>query len=165
MSNAAPDAQSDPKGNSQSGAAPGAVSHAASPPAPPPPLPPNHAARASFFGGRLFSLRAALNGAWHTLRTQPNAWIELAALTVVALVAAWLRITPMEWALLGLTAFLVLALEAVNTAIEAVVDLVSPQYHPLARTAKDAAAGALIFAVLGSLVVAAAILLPRLLAR
>lgn len=128
------------------------------------PLPPNHAARATFVGGRLFSFRAALNGAWHTLRTQPNAWIELAALTAVALAGLWLGISAVEWALLGLTAFLVLALEAVNTAIEAVVDLVSPEWHPLARTAKDAAAGALIFAVLGSLVVAAAILLPRLLA-
>ena len=59
---------------------------------------------------------------------------------------------------------MILALEAVNTAIEAVVDLVSPQFHPLAKTAKDAAAGALVFAVCGSIFVAAAIFGPRLLA-
>jgi diacylglycerol kinase len=115
-------------------------------------------------GGRWFSFRAALNGALHTLRTQPNAWIELAALVVVVVLGLWLRIAPLEWGMLGLTVFLILALEAVNTAVEAVVDLVSPQWHPLARTAKDAAAGAMVFAVLGSLVVAGAIFGPKLLA-
>ena len=67
-----------------------------------------------------------------------------------------------EWALLGLVVAMVLALEAVNTAVEAVVDLVSPDYHPLAKIAKDAAAGAMIFAVLGSIAVAATIFGPRL---
>ncbi|MCA9870708.1 MAG: diacylglycerol kinase family protein, partial [Anaerolineae bacterium] len=63
---------------------------------------------------------------------------------------------------LGLTVCTILALEAVNSAIEAVVDLVSPDYHELARTAKDAAAGAMVFAVIGSLLVAVAIFGPRL---
>ncbi|MEZ4659913.1 MAG: diacylglycerol kinase family protein [Caldilineaceae bacterium] len=67
-----------------------------------------------------------------------------------------------QWALLAFVALTILALEAVNTAVEAVVDLVSPAYHPLAKVAKDAAAGALIFGVLASLCVAAAIFLPRI---
>jgi diacylglycerol kinase len=117
----------------------------------------------SFLQSRAKSLRAALDGTAHTLRTQPNAWIEVAAALVV-FAGAWLfRLPAVEWALLGLTVFVVLALEAVNTAIEAIVDLVSPGYHPLARVAKDAAAGAMVFAVLGSLVVAAAIFGPRIL--
>jgi diacylglycerol kinase (ATP) len=56
----------------------------------------------------------------------------------------------------------VLALEGVNTAIEAVVDLASPQYHDLARRAKDVAAGAVLIAALGALIIAALIVLPRL---
>ncbi|MCB0183781.1 MAG: diacylglycerol kinase family protein, partial [Caldilineaceae bacterium] len=52
--------------------------------------------------------------------------------------------------------------ESVNTAIEAAIDLVSPGYHPLAKIAKDAAAGALLIAVLGSILIAAIIFLPRL---
>jgi len=88
------------------------------------------------------------------LRTQPNAWIELAAGGVVALIGWWLAISLVEWALLGFTVALILALEAVNTAVEAVVDLASPQLHPLAKIAKDAAAAAMVFAVLGSLVAA-----------
>ena len=116
----------------------------------------------TFLASRWFSLKAALNGARHTLATQPNAWIELCAVAVVSLIAWWLRITAIEWALLALTFSTVLALEAVNTGVEATIDLVSPTYHPLAKIAKDAAAGALIFAVLGSMGVAAAILGPRL---
>ena len=117
-----------------------------------------------FLRGRWISVRAALAGASHTLRTQPNAWIELAAFVVV-MAAAWLfGVSAVEWALLGLTIMAVLALEAINTAIEAVVDLVTPEYHPLARVAKDTAAGAMIFMVVGSLIVAGAIFGPRLLA-
>jgi diacylglycerol kinase len=105
---------------------------------------------------------AAFEGVAYTLRTQPNARIELAALTVVALAGLWFGITALEWGLLGLTVAVILALEAVNTAIEAVVDLVSPQIHPLAKIAKDTAAGAMIIAVLGSVFVAASIFGPRL---
>ncbi len=116
----------------------------------------------TFWSGRWGSFRAALAGMVYAVRTQPNAWIELAALGVVC-VAGWrLGISAPEWALLGLTVAVVLALEAVNTAVEAMVDLVSPHYHPLAKIAKDTAAGALVFAVLGSIIVAAAIFGPRL---
>ena len=80
---------------------------------------------------------------------------------VVGAAGWWLGITRLEWALLALTVTTVLALEAVNTAVEAVVDLVSPEVHPLAKIAKDAAAGAMVFAVLGSLVVAGVVFGPR----
>jgi diacylglycerol kinase len=123
---------------------------------------PGFSRRSNFLVGRWFSFNAAVTGALYTVRTQPNAWIELAAIGVVAFTGWWFRITPMEWAVLGLTSAMLLALEAVNTAIETVVDLVSPQYHPLAKLAKDTAAGALLLAVIGSLVVAFCIFGPRL---
>ncbi|MEM7125201.1 MAG: rRNA maturation RNase YbeY [Chloroflexota bacterium] len=115
-----------------------------------------------FLAGRWYSFRMAVNGAWHTLRTQPNAWIELAAVAVITAGGLFFRITPVEWALLALSASLVIALEAINTAIEATVDLVTTDYHPLAKIAKDSAAGALVFSVLGTLCVAAAVFGPRL---
>jgi diacylglycerol kinase (ATP) len=115
-----------------------------------------------FWPGRWFSLRAALAGVWHTVRSQPNAWIELVALTGVTWMGWWFGLTAWEWGVLGLTFCLVLALEAINTAIEAVVDLVSPQRHPLAKIAKDTAAGAMLLVVLGSLCVGLAIFGPRL---
>ena len=112
---------------------------------------------------RWHSFSAAVSGAAYTVRTQHNTRIELAAAVVVVAAGLWLRIDALAWAVLALTIAMILALEAVNSAIEAVVDLVSPDYHELARTAKDCAAGAMIFAVLGSLGVAAAIFGPPLL--
>jgi diacylglycerol kinase (ATP) len=122
----------------------------------------NYRTNISFLRGRWLSLRAAWAGVTYTLRTQPNAWIELTALSMIVIAGVWFGIDALEWGLLGLTVAVVLALEAMNTAIEAVVDLVSPQIHPLAKIAKDSAAGAMIFAVLGSIAVAAAIFVPRL---
>jgi diacylglycerol kinase (ATP) len=109
---------------------------------------------------RWHSFTSAARGATHTIRTQRNTWIELAAAATVVTAGLWLRIEPLAWAILAVTIATILALEAVNSAIEAVVDLASPDYHELARTAKDCAAGALIFAVLGSLGVAVAIFGP-----
>lgn len=112
--------------------------------------------------GRWHSFRCAVAGLVYTLRTQKNTWIELAAAAVVAAAGLYFAIEPLEWAVLSLTVFGILALEAVNSAVEALVDLVSPGYHDLARIAKDCAAGAMLFAVIGSLGVAAGIFGPRI---
>ena len=115
-----------------------------------------------YLPGRWFSFKAALSGAAYTLRTQPNARIELLAVPVVTLAGWRLQISRLEWAMLGLAIAVIFALEAVNTAVEATVDLASPGYHPLAKAAKDAAAGAMVFAVLGSLWIGLLIFGPRL---
>src|SRR3954469_20937577 len=85
------------------------------------PQPINYHTNIGFWRGRFLSFIAALEGVAYTFRTQPNIWIELAALVVVLLAGLWFGIGALEWALLGLTISLILALEAVNTAIEAVV--------------------------------------------
>lgn len=69
---------------------------------------------------------------------------------VVLLTALFLRISPLEFALLALSILFVLFAELVNTAVEAIVDLVSPEYHPLAKVAKDTAAGAVLTAAVGA---------------
>lgn len=117
-----------------------------------------------FWPSRYYSFRVALAGAFYTLRTQPNAWLEMGAGVLIAIAGLFFGITALEWGILGLTIFAVLACEAINTAIEAVVDLVSPEFHPLAKIAKDCAAGALIFIVIGSLCIALGVFGPHLLA-
>jgi diacylglycerol kinase (ATP) len=72
------------------------------------------------------------------------------AAVLVLLVALFLRISPIEFALLALAVLLVLCAELFNTAVEAVVDLVSPGFHPLAKIAKDTAAGAVLLAASGA---------------
>ncbi len=70
----------------------------------------------------------------------------------VLLAALFLRVTPIEFALLAISILFVLFAELLNTAVEAVVDLVSPGYHPLAKIAKDTAAGAVLLASMGALI-------------
>lgn len=81
---------------------------------------------------------------------------------MVVLLAFWLRLPLGDWAVLILTIALVWVGEFINTAIEAVVDLASPQHHHLARTAKDVAAAAVLLAAFASILVGLLILGPPL---
>src|SRR5688572_25256333 len=84
----------------------------------PPEQPLNYHTNINFWRGRGMSFAAAWQGLVYIIRTQPNVWIELAAFAVVVLVGLWLGVSALEWAVLGLIITVVLALEAVNTAIE-----------------------------------------------
>ena len=75
-----------------------------------------------------------------------------------------LGINRYEWLTLVLTITIVLAAEGVNTAIEAVVDLASPTYHPLAKIAKDVGAGTVLLTAVAAVIVGALLFLPHLLA-
>jgi diacylglycerol kinase len=86
--------------------------------------------------------------------------IEIGAAAVVCAVAAWLRIGQEDWAILALTIGLVLVAEALNTALEVVVDLAKPQWHPRAKIAKDVAAGMVLLAAVAAVVVGVVILGP-----
>lgn len=103
----------------------------------------------------------AFAGISYLIRTQRNARIELAIGVVVLVVAGWLRITALEWAVLVLAIALVLALEALNTATELVVTLASPERHPLAKAAKDVSAAMVLIAAIASIMVGIVILGPR----
>ena len=69
---------------------------------------------------------------------------------VVLLTVLFLKVSPLEFALLALSILSVLCAEMFNTSVEAVVDLVSPDYHPLAKIAKDTAAGAVLITACGA---------------
>jgi diacylglycerol kinase len=111
---------------------------------------------------RLASFRYAYAGCRHVLRTQHNSWIHAACTVAVVGLGLWLGLGRVEWAVLTLTIGLVWTAELVNTAVEAVVDLTSPQIHPLAKVAKDAAAGAVLVAALAAVVVGLLVLGPPL---
>ncbi len=113
--------------------------------------------------GLIASFSYAGAGIAYLLRSQRNARIHL-ALTIVAIaLALWLKISTVEWAVLSLTICLVFLAEAFNTAVEATIDLVSPDSHPLAKIAKDTAAGGVLLAAVTALAVAAFLFLPPLL--
>ena len=106
-----------------------------------------------YFKTRLRSFQYAFRGLNTLLQTQQNARIHAAATVLVIAAGAWFRISPLEWALVVLAIAAVWAAEAMNTAIEFLVDLVSPDPHPLAGKAKDVAAGGVLAAAIGSAVV------------
>lgn len=116
-------------------------------------------------GSLVSSFRNALSGLNELLRTQRNARIHLAITLAVIGLAAWLRLSVGDWALLALAATLVWTAELINTALEAVVDLASPGPQPLARLAKDLSAAAVLVAAVGAAVVGALVLAPPLFRR
>lgn len=108
------------------------------------------------------SFSYALQGIAHTVKTQQNMQIHV-AFAVLALAAAWwLRIPRGDVLLVFFSIGLVLALELVNTALEAAVDLASPDWHAKAKTAKDACAGAVLVAAVLSVVIGVAVFGPPL---
>ena len=92
--------------------------------------------------------------------TQHNAWLHALATLIVLSAGVVFRISNMEWCCLILCFVAVWAAEAMNTAVELVTDLASPELHPLAGKAKDVAAGAVLIAAIGSVIVGAIVFVP-----
>src|SRR5688500_16491402 len=115
--------------------------------------------------GIVKSFGFAFAGLSYLLRTQRNARIHVAVGAIACVLAAWLRISRVEWAVLVFTIALVIILEGLNTAVEAAIDLALPEIHPLAKTSKDLAAGMVLVAAIASVAVGLLILGPPLWAR
>jgi diacylglycerol kinase (ATP) len=115
-----------------------------------------------FFISRAQSFVHAFHGWWYVIRTQRNAWIHALITTLVILLALWLKLPLRDWAVLFLTIATVWTAEFINTALEAVVDLASPQHHPLAKVGKDVGAAAVLLAALAAILVGVLILGPPL---
>jgi diacylglycerol kinase len=115
----------------------------------------------AYLAGRVSSFRHAFAGLRYVLG-EANFRIQLGAFALVLIAAAVVGVSPSEWLAIVLVGLAVLLMEMLNTVVEAVVDLASPDYHPLARTAKDVAAGAVLLSAFAAIIVAAYIFVPRL---
>ena len=116
----------------------------------------------SFIKSRLQSFRYAFSGWWYVIRTQRNAWIHAIVSVLVIGIGLWLRLNPLEWAVIILAIAMVWTAEFLNTALEAVVDLASPQQHYLARVGKDVGAAGVLIAATSSALIGLLILVPLL---
>ncbi|WP_127533015.1 diacylglycerol kinase [Paenibacillus kobensis] len=96
----------------------------------------------------LNSFRYAAEGIVYAFRTQKHMRFHLAAALLAAAAAAWLGLSSVEWAILLVVMALVISLEMVNTAVELTIDRIGLERHPLAKAAKDTAAGAVLVASL-----------------
>ncbi len=108
------------------------------------------------------SVTHAWSGLICTFITQRNARLHaIGALAAVAL-ATWLQIDAIRWAILVLTIGAVCAGETINTTVEALVDLLSPEWHERAKVAKDVSAGAVLLLAITAIIVGLIILGPPL---
>ncbi len=110
----------------------------------------------------LLAFRYAWEGVRFLFGNEPNARIHLALTIAAVALALWLGFSAIEWAILAVVIGVVFAAEAMNTAIEALTDLASPDYHPRAKAAKDVAAAAVTITAAMAVVVALFLYLPRL---
>ena len=118
-----------------------------------------------FTASRIRSFGHAFDGWLYVLRTQRNLWLHVIIALTVFGVSAWLGLGVFQWAVIVLTTAMVLAAEFFNTAIEVVLDLVSPQEHPLAKLGKDVAAAAVLLTALAAVFIGILVLGPPLYLR
>jgi diacylglycerol kinase (ATP) len=107
------------------------------------------------------SFRYAGRGLADLFRYENNAKIHALAAVAVVGAGVWVRLSPLEWAVLVIQIGLVFAAEAVNTALEKLADRLTTQQDPLIRAAKDLAAGAVLITAITAIVVAALIFGPK----
>lgn len=105
----------------------------------------------------------AFNGIRMFVLNEHNAWIHCTVAVCVIIAGFVFGVSVTEWCLIALCIGMVLAAEAVNTAVENIVDLVSPEYNALAGKAKDIAAGAVLVTAISAAVVGCIIFVPKLL--
>jgi diacylglycerol kinase len=113
--------------------------------------------------GFLRSFSFAGQGVWYVVRTQRNMRVHLLAGLAAVAAGLILRIGAADWACVLTVIGLVLTAETLNTVVEALVDLCTDEFHPLAKAAKDMAAGAVLLSSAAAVGVGVAVFLPRLL--
>lgn len=114
------------------------------------------------FTARLSSFRYAFRGVRVMLLTQHNAWVHL-SFTVGVFIAAFLfQVSADEWCWLILAMMSVWTTEALNTALEFVCDVVSPEFHSGVEKAKDVAAASVLLSALGATAIGVIVFGPRI---
>lgn len=110
---------------------------------------------------RINSFRYAFKGITILFAEHANARIHLLAAAAATAAGFYFNISAREWIAIVLCIVLVVSLEAVNSSLEYLTDLVSPDHHPLAGKAKDVAAAAVLIAAIGSVIVGLLIFVPK----
>lgn len=111
-------------------------------------------------GKLINSFQYALAGIFFSVCHERNVKIHLFVTFCVIGAGFYFHITTVDWLILLLTIGIVISLEMVNTAVEKTVDLVTSEFHPLAKTAKDVAAGVVLFFSCIAVIIGAIIFLP-----
>lgn len=114
------------------------------------------------FRKRMQSFRYAFNGIRLLITHEHNAWIHCFAALCVVIAGLFFGLSRMEWIVVVVVIGAVLAAEAVNSAIEALADLVSPDYNEAIKRTKDLAAGAVLLMAIAAAIIGLIIFVPKL---
>lgn len=106
------------------------------------------------------SFKFALTGIFYAFISQRNMRIHMLTTLLVILLGLYFKISPVEWLIISIAITMVLAAETINTAVETLVDLYTQDYHPLAKRAKDLAAGAVLFTAVNAVIIGSLIFIP-----
>ncbi len=112
--------------------------------------------------GRIESFRFAARGVRLMLRSQHNAWLHAVASCSVLIVGGLCVLSGPEWCWIILAIMAVWTAEALNTALEFLADVASPDFHPLVEKAKDVAAGGVLISAFGAAIIGLIILVPHI---
>lgn len=107
------------------------------------------------------SFKKALDGLIHSIRKERHVQLALAIAVAVLIAGFFLKFSPIEYAALCFAITFVLVTELLNTALERTIDIVTQEYHPLAKVAKDVAAAAVLVSIINAIAVAVLILVSR----
>ena len=108
------------------------------------------------------SFKYAFNGLIDAYRTEQSVWIYIPVSLLVILAGFLLKISTFEWLIIILILGIILSLELINTALEAVVDLATEKYHPLAKKAKDTVSAAVLVFAITAVIIGLIIFIPKI---
>lgn len=115
-----------------------------------------------FLHNRIPSFKCAFSGLVYVIKTQKNAWIHAVATILVIALGLICKLSLTNWALIFFAIGFVWASESINTSIEVAIDLVSPQYHSLAKVAKDTAAATVLIAAITAVAIGLVVFIPAI---
>lgn len=108
------------------------------------------------------SFRYAIEGFISSFKTERNMKIHILAMIIVIALGLYIKLSLIEWCIISIIISLVIASELFNTAIETIVDMISPEKNPKAKLTKDISAAAVLALAIGAIVIGIIIFLPKL---
>lgn len=108
------------------------------------------------------SFKYAIEGFGSSFKTEKNMRIHILAMIIVIILGYILKLSKIEWCIIIIAIVTVISAELFNTAIETVVDMISPEKNPKAKLAKDVAAAAVLMLAIGAAIIGIIIFIPKL---
>ena len=109
-----------------------------------------------------YSTKYSIEGLLYAYKNEKSLWMHGFCSIIAICLGIIFKITLVQWSMILISLGIILAIELLNTAIEAVVDMITLEYHPLAKIAKDCGSAATFVAVLIGLIISAFIFIPKI---